>query len=157
MIAPEELRAIASWSRDLSEAEFEEARRGTSLVVTPTGRLDSGSAPDFEARLGEDIDGERHVGRQHARKVGSRLDAGGGVDLAADVLDLRGDLEGAAPPGSLERHVLQQVGHAVLFVALVAGTGLYPHTQRDGFDIRKGFGCDCQAVRQTAYLYTHKD
>jgi CRP-like cAMP-binding protein len=31
LIAPEELRAIASWSRDLSEAEFEEARRGISF------------------------------------------------------------------------------------------------------------------------------
>ena len=31
MISPEELRAIASWSRDLSEAEFEEARRGISF------------------------------------------------------------------------------------------------------------------------------
>ena len=31
MITPEELRAIASWSRDLSEAEFEEARRGISF------------------------------------------------------------------------------------------------------------------------------
>ncbi len=40
--------------------EIEEARRGTSLVVTPSGRLDSGSAPDFEARLGEAIDGGAH-------------------------------------------------------------------------------------------------
>jgi CRP-like cAMP-binding protein len=31
LITPEELRAIASWSRDLSEAEFEEARRGISF------------------------------------------------------------------------------------------------------------------------------
>lgn len=40
--------------------EIEEARRGISLVVTPIGRLDSGSAPDFEARLGEAIDGGAH-------------------------------------------------------------------------------------------------
>jgi len=43
--------------------EIEEARRGTSLVVTPIGRLDSGSAPDFEARLGEAIDGGAQAGR----------------------------------------------------------------------------------------------
>lgn len=31
MISPEELRRIASWSHDLAEAEFEEARRGISI------------------------------------------------------------------------------------------------------------------------------
>ena len=37
------------------------------------------------------------VVRQHAGVVGSRLDAGGGIDLAADILDFGSDLEGAAP------------------------------------------------------------
>jgi CRP-like cAMP-binding protein len=31
LIAPDELRAIASWSRDLTQPEFEEARRGVSF------------------------------------------------------------------------------------------------------------------------------
>ena len=57
--------------------------------------------------------------------------------------------------GALERHMLEQVGDAVLVLALVAGTGFDPDAERDGFDVGKGFGGDCQAVRQTAYLNTH--
>ncbi len=37
MIAPEDLRRIAAWSRDLSEDEFEEARRGVSLKAYGKG------------------------------------------------------------------------------------------------------------------------
>ncbi|SFJ45486.1 cAMP-binding domain of CRP or a regulatory subunit of cAMP-dependent protein kinases [Bosea sp. OK403] len=37
MIPPEDLRRIAAWSRDLTEAEFEEARRGVSLKLYGKG------------------------------------------------------------------------------------------------------------------------
>ena len=46
--------------------------------------------------VGQEVDGQRHVVRQHAGIEGRRLDAGRGIDLAADILDFRGDLEGAA-------------------------------------------------------------
>ena len=45
----------------------------------------------------EDVEGERHVVLEHAGVVGGGLDAGRGVDLAADRLDLLGDL--GAPSG----------------------------------------------------------
>ncbi len=107
--------------------------------------------------VGENIDGQRHVVAQHPCIVGGCLDAGGGVDLTADILDFRGNLEGASPPGTLERHVFEQVGHSVLFVTLIAGARLDPGTKGNGFEAWKGFGGDCQAVRQTAYLNTHMD
>ena len=107
--------------------------------------------------VGQDVDGQRHVVAEHARVIGGGFDAGRGVDLAADILDFGGDLEGAAPAGALERHVLEQMRHAVLVVAFVAGSGFDPDAQRNGFDAGQGFGRDCQAVRQTAYLNTHKD
>ncbi len=56
---------------------------------------------------------------------------------------------------ALEGHVLQEVRDAVLVLALVAGAGLDPDAEGNGFDMGKGFGGDCQAVRQTAYLNTH--
>lgn len=37
MIAPDELRAIAAWSRDLTQPEFDEARRGVSLKTYGKG------------------------------------------------------------------------------------------------------------------------
>lgn len=37
MIAPDELRAIAAWSRDLTQSEFDEARRGISLKTYGKG------------------------------------------------------------------------------------------------------------------------
>ena len=51
---------------------------------------------------------------QHAREVGRGLQAGGGIEFAADRLDLLGDVAGAAPLGALEGHMLQQVRDAVL-------------------------------------------
>jgi hypothetical protein len=114
-----------------------------------------------EIRIGQDV-GEyvgrqRNVVAQHPRIVGGRFDAGGGVDLAADILDVGGDLEGAAPAGALERHVLEKVRHPVLVVAFVSGSGFHPDAESNGFDAWQGLGCDCQAVRQTAYLNTHAD
>ena len=111
----------------------------------------------FLQDVGEDIDRQRHVVGKHAGIEGRGLDAGGRVDLAADVLDLRGDLEGAAPLCSLEGHVLEQMGHAMLFVALVSRPGFDPGAESDGFKVWKRFGGDRQAVRQTAYLNTHMD
>ncbi len=80
----------------------------------------------FESGFGEnvsqDIDGERHVVFQDARVVGGRFGRGGGVYFATDILDLFGDLAGAAARGSLEGHVFEQVGNPVLVCRLVART-----------------------------------
>ncbi|ESX13787.1 hypothetical protein X755_27795 [Mesorhizobium sp. LNJC405B00] len=51
--------------------------------------------------------------------------------------------------------MLEQMGHSVLVVTLIAGAGLDPGAKGNGFEAWKGFGGDCQAVRQTAYLNTH--
>ena len=49
----------------------------------------------FGQDVGQDVDGQRHVVAQHAGIKGGGFDAGRGVDLAADILDLGGDLPGA--------------------------------------------------------------
>ena len=76
---------------------------------------------------------------KHAGVVGGRLDAGRGVDLAADILDLLGDLAGGAARRALEGHVLEQVRDAVLVVALVSRAGLDPDPERDAFRCWQGF------------------
>ena len=111
----------------------------------------------FRQDVGKDVYRKRHVVGEHAGVVGSRLDAGRGIDLAADILDIRGNLKGAATAGSLERHVFKQMRHPMLVVAFVSCSGFDPDAECNGFDAWKGFGCDCQAVRQTAYLNTHID
>ena len=58
-----------------------------------------------------------HVFLEDAGEVAGVLDRGRGVEVAADVLDGLGDLEGGAGLGALERHVLEHVGDAVLGVA----------------------------------------
>jgi hypothetical protein len=52
---------------------------------------------------------------EHAGVERGGLDAGRGVDLAADILDLRGDLK-ALRRRALEGHVFEQMGDAVLVV-----------------------------------------
>ena len=90
------------------------------------------------------------VGLQHAGEIGGGLQAGGGVELAADRLDLLGDVAGAAPLGALERHVLEQVRDAVLVLPLVARAGRHPDAERHGLDVRHVVGDHAQAVRQHA-------
>ena len=46
--------------------------------------------------VGNDVEGERHVVRQHARVVGGVLARGIGVEMAADRFDLDGDVAGVA-------------------------------------------------------------
>src|SRR5690606_28952377 len=121
------------------------------LFALELGRIEAGVGQ----YVGKDLDRQRQVVFQHPRVEGRRLDAGRGVDLAADVFDFRGDIPRGARAGALEGHVLQQVRDAVLVVALVARARLDPHSEGNAFDMRQGFGRDRQAVGQTAYLNTH--
>ena len=113
----------------------------------------------LEGRIGEDVgqhvERERHVGAQHARIVGGAFDAGRGVEVAADRLDLLGDLPRGAPRRALERHVLEQMRDAVLVGVLVAAAGADPHAERGALQMRHGVGDDHQAGRQPCYVHAH--
>ncbi len=93
-----------------------------------------------EAGVAEHVD--EHVERDVAR-LGGALDvvarellARERVELAADRVDLRGDRTRRGPPlGSLEEHVLGEVGDATLLAALVAGAGGEHHEARDGLRV----------------------
>ena len=102
-----------------------------------------------EGRIGEDVgehvERERHVGLEHARVIGGGLDAGRGIEVAADRLDLLGDLARGAPRRALERHVLEQMRDAVLVGPLVAAAGADPDAERGGFQMRHRVGDDGKA------------
>ena len=78
----------------------------------------------LEGRIGEDVgqhvERKRHVGAQDARVIGRALDAGRRIEIAADRLDLLGDLARGAARRALECHVLEEMRDAVLVGALVA-------------------------------------
>ena len=105
--------------------------------------------------VGEHVERQRHVGPEHARIIGGHLHAGRRVEIAADRLDLLGDLPGGAPRRALERHVLQEMRDAVLVLALVAAAAADPHAERGGFEVRHGIGDDHEAGRKTRQLHAH--
>ena len=100
----------------------------------------------IERRLGQDVgqhvERERHVGLEHARVIGGGLVTGRGVEIAADRLDLLGDLARGAPRRALERHVLEQMRDAVLVGALVAAAGADPDAERGALEMRHRVGDD---------------
>jgi len=105
--------------------------------------------------VGQDVERQRHVGAQHPGVVGGGLDAGRGVEVAADRLDLLGDLAGGAPRRALERHVLEQMRDAVLVTMLVAAARSDPHPERGGLQMRHLVGDDHEPGRQLGDFHGH--
>ena len=113
----------------------------------------------IESRLrknvGQHVERQRHVGLEYPRVIGGGLGAGRGVEIAADRLDLLGNLPGAAPPRALERHVLEEMRNAMLVAALVAAAGIDPNAERGGLEMRHRVGHDGDAGCQGGDRYAH--
>jgi len=105
--------------------------------------------------IGQNVERERHVGLEHARIERGGLHAGRRVEIAADRLDLLGDLLRAAPRRALERHVFEQMGNAVLVGQFVAAAGAHPHAERCGLQMRHVVGDDGQTGRQAGDVDAH--
>src|SRR5580658_10286898 len=73
---------------------------------------------------------------------------GESIHVAADRIDLTGDVFSGAGLGPLEHHVLYEVRDAIEFGILIAGTGLKPDADRDRADMRHLLGNDGKAIRQ---------
>jgi hypothetical protein len=104
-----------------------------------------------ELRAAEHVD--EHVQRRVPRLGGAAhvvarvLLAGEGVELAADRVDLAGDVPGGRPLlGALEEHVLGEVGDPVGLGGLVARARGQHHEARDGLRLRHRSGQDAKAV-----------
>ncbi|MNI38799.1 hypothetical protein D3C73_929560 [compost metagenome] len=103
----------------------------------------------------KDIDRQRHMILEHARIIGCGFCRGRRIQLSPDILDLLGDVAGAAPCCSLEGHVLEQMGDAMLFFGLVARTRLDPHAECHAFQMWHAFGDDSQPGGEPGNLYIH--
>jgi hypothetical protein len=69
--------------------------------------------PAVLENVGENVDRQRQIFRQHLGVVTGSFAARVGVEIAADRFDLDRDVGGAAALGALERHMLEQVRDAV--------------------------------------------
>ena len=92
---------------------------------------------------------------QHARIIGRGLDRGGRVEVAADRLDLLGDLARACAACALECHVLEQMRDAVLVRPLVTAAGADPDAERGGLQMRHRVGHDHEAGGKTRDFDAH--
>ena len=89
-----------------------------------------------EDHVAEEVHGPVQVLVQAPGVKAGGLLGGVGVDLPADGVHLLGQLPGGAALGPLEDHMLDEVGGAVLVLALVPGAGAHPDAQGGGTDRR---------------------
>ena len=131
-------------------------RRGDLLEdhVALAGKLGAVEARG-EDDVAQDVESEAEILAQHARVIRGRVDAGRGVELAANRLDLLGDVLGAAPRGALEGHVLEEMGDAMLGQALAAAAGANPDAKRHRLDVGPGMAHHGEAIRQSGQFDTH--
>ena len=107
-----------------------------------------GGEGGVEDEVGEKVECGGNILVEHLDVEADGLFAGEGVEVAADGVDLAGELLGGARGGALEDHVLDEVGDAVEVGGLVAGAGVDPDAHGDGADVGHGLGEDEQAVGQ---------
>ncbi len=99
-----------------------------------------------EDEVGEEIEGGGDVLVEDLDVEADHLFAGEGVEVAADGVDLAGELLGGAGGGALEDHVLDEVGDPVEGGGLVAGAGADPGAHGDAADVGHGLGEDEEAI-----------
>jgi len=110
---------------------------------------DVGSIEDgMDDEIAKDIHGERKVFVQDFDVEADAFFCGEGIHVAADGVDLAGDIFGGAGFRALEHHVLDEVGNPVEFRTFVARTGLEPDADGDRANVGHLLGDDGQAVRQ---------
>src|SRR4029078_8924639 len=105
--------------------------------------------------VGQDVEGLGPVVLEDAGIVGRGFHAGRRIYFAAGGFDLFRNGLGRAPLGSLEGHVLEEMGYAVLVRQFVAGTGLYPDAERHRLEMRHAMRYDMQTVIQTRNFNAH--
>ena len=83
-------------------------------------------------QVGDQLEAERDMLGHHRCHEAGAVAVGGGVEIAADILDRFADLARGAAAGALEHHMLEQMGDAVQPRRLVArsGVGIEPHRRR---------------------------
>ena len=111
-----------------------------------------GGEGGMQDEVGENLECDGNVLIEHFDVEADTFFGGEGVHVAADGIDLAGDLLGSAVLGAFEDHVLDEVGDAVRLRSFVAGTGFEPNADRGGADVLHLLSDYGEAVRQ--YLAT---
>ena len=75
------------------------------------------------------------------------------IDVAADRVNLVGDLLRGARRGSLEKHMLNDMGDAAHVARFIACADADPNPKSDRLDISDVFGDDADAVGKHFALY----
>ncbi len=99
-------------------------------------------------QVGENIKCNRNMLVEHLDVKADTFFRGEGVHVAADGIDLAGDLLGGAVLGAFEDHVLDEMGDAVRLRRLVARTGLKPNADGSRADVLHLLGDHGEAVGQ---------
>jgi hypothetical protein len=99
----------------------------------------------------QDLDSLGHIVLEDAGVIHGLFSGGIGIEVAADILDLNLQLLLRSVLGSLEGHVLQEVGGAVVLLSFISAASINPHTNGGGFAMG-GFRCDANTVVQQSEL-----
>ena len=105
--------------------------------------------------VGEHVEREVDIFAKHPREISGLLDAGLGVEVAADVLDRFGDLFCAAPARAFEGHVLEHMREAVFLLALMARARAEIEAERGGLEMGKGVSDDPQPRCESRNAHAH--
>jgi hypothetical protein len=105
--------------------------------------------------VGDQVEGERGILGQNLGIESRGLAPGIGVEVAADRLDLLGDVARATPRRALEGHVLEQMRHAVDLGRLVARADPDPGAQGDRLDRLEPVGRHGHAAVEPRHLDRH--
>jgi hypothetical protein len=106
--------------------------------------------------IGENVDRERDIIAKHAGVIGCGFGRRGGIDFAADILDLLGDVARRAAGRALEGHMLKKMGDTMLILSFVAGTRLDPDAESDALQMRHGFSDDGKPRGEPGYFNIHR-
>ena len=88
---------------------------------------------------------------QHPGMVAGVLHGGERVGLAADGIELLGDLKRAAPGRSLENHMFDEMGQPALRIGFVPRPHMNPDAHGDGAHMGHRHGKDTNAVVQNGF------
>src|ERR1700759_2923944 len=104
-------------------------------------------------QVGDDIERFGQVFVQHLNVVADQFFRSERVQPTADGIDRAGNLLGGTVLGSLEHHVLNEVGDPALFIGFFARTRSNPDAYRNTANVRHTFADDSNPVRENGALY----
>ena len=99
-------------------------------------------------QVGENLKRDGNVFVEHLNVEADAFLGGEGVHIAADGIDLAGNLLGGAVLGAFENHVLDKMGDAVRLRGLIARAGFEPDADGSRTDVLHLLGDHSEAVGQ---------